>query len=134
MQASLNADQAPLSLDGEIIRFIGLRGNDGEEVSNIPAEDVKRFCTCMPLVGTTLDGQVIKKKPVTVFKARGTSPSERERARDLYDDRVACLFQDKGIADGPLMVTILRKWFASNVSPMSMVFFLILQDTIGPIR
>ena len=34
---------------GEITRFIVLRGNDGEELSNIPAEDAKRFCTYMPL-------------------------------------------------------------------------------------
>jgi hypothetical protein len=35
---------------------------------SISTEDAKRSCTYMPLVGVTLDGQVIKKKLVIVFK------------------------------------------------------------------
>ena len=72
----------------------------------------------MPLVGVTLDGQVIKKKPVIIFKGQGNVP---KREKDVYDDRVTCVFQDKGVVDGPVMVIILGKWFAGNVSPMSMV-------------
>ena len=118
VEAVLNANQAPLSFDGRITHFIVLRGNNGEEISNIPAEDAKRFCTYMPLVGVTLDGQVIKKKPVIVFKGQGNVP---QREKNRYDDRVICLFQDKGVVDGTLMVTILGNWFAGNMSPMSMV-------------
>ena len=84
----------------------------------------------MPLVGVTLDGQVIKKKPVIVFKGQG---NVLQREKSLHDDRVLCPFQDKGVADGPLMVTILGNGFAGNMSPMLMVL-VCARHSIGPIQ
>ena len=38
-------DECPLSLDGEITRYVVLRGDKGEAVPNVPASDAKCFCT-----------------------------------------------------------------------------------------
>ena len=111
-------DECPLSLDGEITRYVVLRGDKGEAITNVPASDAKRFCTYLPIVGVTLAGDTVSLRPVVISKGEGKLSAVEKR---LYDDRVFVLFQKKGVTDEKVMVQAFQSWFPANASPVAIV-------------
>ena len=99
-------DKCPLSLDGEITRYVVLHG---EPVTNVPASDAKRFCTYLPIVGVTITGDTVSLRPVVIFKGEGNLSAAEKH---LYDNRVLVLFQKKGVTDEKVMVQALQKYCA----------------------
>ena len=97
-------DECPLSLDGEITRYVVLRGDQGEAVTNVLASDAKRFCTYLPIVGVTITGKTLSFRPAR-----------------LCDDRVFVLFQQKDVTDEKVMVQAFQSWFPTKASPISIV-------------
>ena len=106
--------ECPLSLDGEIRRYVVLRGDKGEEITNVQASDAKRFCTYLPIAGVTLAGDTVLFRPMVMFKGERRVSAIEKR---LYNDHVFVRFQKKGVTDEMVMVQAFQSWFPANASP-----------------
>ena len=65
-----------------------------------------------------MDGKVVHRRPVLVFKGKGNILQNKTK---LYDKRIIVFFQEKAVVDGSLMVDVLGKRFAVNPAPISLV-------------
>ena len=111
IKAVHNFDECPLALDGEITRYIVLRNDRGEPVTNCPSADAKRFCTYVPVIGVSVTGDIIHKKPVVIFAGKGNiSMAERRQ----HDERVMVKFHDNAVTDSPLIVEMIQGWFPAG--------------------
>ena len=81
----VSLDECPLSLDGEITRYVVLCGDKGEAMTNVRASDAKRFSAYLPIAGVTITGDIVSWRVVVIFKGEGNLCATEKR---VYEDRV----------------------------------------------